>query len=190
MELDEVDRKLISLLRRDGRLTYKALGEAVGYTIMGVKRRMERLLGEGVIHITALENMRELNYHAALLLLEVGDRETLREMLRRFERCPRVVYIFTLLAGYNLAALMIAENLETLKSEAWERCSLRSHPGIRRSEFYPIGEIYYTPHLPVRVELMEGSAEEAPCGVNCGACERYRAERCLGCPATRYYRGR
>ncbi|KYH39376.1 MAG: AsnC family transcriptional regulator [Candidatus Bathyarchaeota archaeon B23] len=190
MELDGVDGRLISLLRQDGRLTYKALGEAVGYTIMGVKRRVERLLEEDVIHIAALENVRKLGYHAAFLLLEIGDRETLREMLRRFEGCPRVIYLFTLLAGYNLAALVIAENLETLESEAWERCSLRSHPGIRRSEFYPIGEIYYSPHLPVRVELMEGDAEEAPCGVNCGACERYRAERCLGCPATRHYRGR
>lgn len=144
---------------------------------MGVKRRVEKLREGDYIHIPAMENVRRLNYHAALLLLEVEGGETLKEMLVRFKRCPRVVYLFTLLSGYNLAVLVVAEDFETLESEAWESCSLRSHPGIRRSEFYPIGEIYYSPHLPIRVEYMRGEAEKPPCRADCSTCERYKMGR-------------
>lgn len=186
--MDGVDRRLIALLRRDGRASYKRLGDEVGFTIMGAKRRVEKLLQRGLIEVTALENIRELGYQAALIMLEVENQDRLTEILKRFESCPRVVNVFTLLSGYNLAALVVAEDRDTLESEAWERCSLRSQAGVRRSEFYPIGEIYYSPFLPVREELVRGDASTAPCGVNCGECERYDANRCRGCPATKYYR--
>jgi len=188
MLVDGIDRRLIALLRRDGRLSYRRLGDEVGFTIMGAKRRVEKLIGRGIIRITALENIRELGYHAAIIMLEVESQKALTEILRRFENCPRVVNVFTMLSGYNLAALVVAEDRDTLESEAWESCSLRSQAGVRRSEFYPIGEVYYSPFLPVREELRGGDASTAPCGVNCGECERYDANRCRGCPATKYYR--
>jgi DNA-binding Lrp family transcriptional regulator len=42
--------------------------------------------------------------------------EAMREILHRFKECPRVVHIFSTLGGYNLVALIIAENLGTLES--------------------------------------------------------------------------
>jgi hypothetical protein len=97
--------------------------------------------------------------------------------------------MFTLLAGYNLAVLVMAENNETLESESMERCSLRCTSGVRRTEFYPIGSIHYSPFLKVRLNLATKDREVAPCGVRCESCERYQAKKCLGCPATKHYRG-
>ena len=188
MELDEIDRRLISLLREDGRLSYTRLGELLGYTLMGAKRRVRKLIDRGVLKITALESVEALRFRGALIMLEVADRRSLEDLLRRFRDCPRIIYLFTLMAGYNLAALMVAEDEETLESEAWERCSIRSQPGVRRSEFYPIGEVYFSPYLPIRFELWGMNLERAPCGVDCGVCERYRDRRCRGCPSTRLYR--
>jgi DNA-binding Lrp family transcriptional regulator len=188
MGLDEKDKKIISILREDGRASYKKLGEALDFSIMGAKKRTDKLLEEGLVKIEASMNIDGLGYYAALILLEV-DSQNLKNILKRFEDCPRVVNFFTLLSGFNLAALVIAENLDTLESESLERCSLRNQEGIRRSEFYPIGEIHYTPYLPVREELFKGSEKEAPCGVNCGECPRYLEEKCLGCPVTEFYKG-
>jgi DNA-binding Lrp family transcriptional regulator len=188
MVFDEIDRKIISILREDGRASYKKLGDALGFTLMGAKRRVEKILDEDLVKICALENVDALGYQAALILLEIDNRRSLKRILDRFERCPRVVNFFTLLSGYNLAALVIAEDIDTLESESLERCSLRSQEGIRRSEFYPIGEIHYSAFLAVREELFGGLDVEAPCGVNCGECPRYEEDRCLGCPATKFYR--
>ncbi len=187
MGLDEKDREIISILRRDGRTSYKKIGDALGFSVMGAKKRTDKMLEEGLVRVKAGVNMEALGYHAALILLEV-DSQNHKNILSRFEKCPRVVNFFTLLSGYNLAALVIAEDQDTLESESLEKCSLRNQEGIRRSEFYPIGEIHYAPFLTIREELFTGLDEDTPCGVNCSECPRYDEKKCLGCPATKYYR--
>jgi len=189
MAMDQVDRVIISELIRNGRISYRRIGDIIGYTIMGAKRRVERLLSRGIVRVTAELNVEKLGLYTALILLEFEDREALRKCLERFTECPRVVNFFTLLAGYNLAALVIAEDKDTLESESTEKCSLRSMPGVRRSEFYLIGTVHYAPYLRLRLHLVTRDREVAPCGVNCGDCERYQATKCVGCPATRHYRG-
>jgi len=187
--VDDVDRKIISELLRDGRASYRKLGEAIGYTIMGAKRRVQKMLSEGLIQISAEINVDKMNLHTALILLEFESRESLIECLEMFKKCPRVVNMFTLFAGYNLAALVIAEDKETLESESMEKCSLRCRTGVRRTEFYPIGTILFSPYLKVRMNLVTKDRKISPCNVKCDTCERYKDDKCVGCPATEYYRG-
>jgi len=187
--LDEVDRKIISQLQLNGRTTLKELSRIVGYTSMGIKKRVKNLLEKDVIKISALLNTKPLNLCAAIMLLEIESGEALQRLLERFKDCPRVVHIFTTLSGYNLIALVVAEDQETLESISIEKCSLRSSEGIRRSEFYPIGNIEYSPFLSVREYLTHKERTISPCNVDCGPCQRYKAKKCVGCPTTHYYHG-
>ncbi|MCW3991561.1 MAG: AsnC family transcriptional regulator [Candidatus Bathyarchaeota archaeon] len=187
--MDAVDHKIISKLQLDGRTTFKELGELVGYTSMGVKKRIESLQERGVIKVSALLNIKELNVSAAIVMLEIESAEAMNKLLERFRNCPRVVHIFTTLGGYNLIALIVAEDQSTLESISIEKCSLRSNDGIRRSELYPIGTIHYSPFLPVREYLAHKERTISPCNVDCGSCQRYTAQECVGCPATHYYHG-
>ena len=77
-----------------------------------------------------------------------------------------MVHVFLMLAGYNLATLVIAEDLGTLESESMEKCSLRSQDGVRRSEFYPIGSIQYSPFLPIKENWATKERDIAPCNVD------------------------
>ncbi|MEE8632168.1 MAG: Lrp/AsnC ligand binding domain-containing protein [Candidatus Bathyarchaeia archaeon] len=113
----------------------------------------------------------------------------MQRLIDRFRECPRVVHIFTTLGGYNIIALVVAEDRDTLDSISVEKCSLRSSEGIRRSEFYPIGNIHYAPFLQVREYLTGKGKDTTPCNVNCLPCQRYKTERCVGCPETVHYRG-
>ena len=189
MKIDDVDRKIISELLKDGRLSYVDLGKAIGYTIMGAKRRVQKMLSSGLIRVSADINVDKLGLHAALILLEFESREALNRCLEKFKDCPRIVNMFTLFAGYNLAALVIAEDKDTLESESMEKCSLRCSDGVRRTEFYPIGTIFFSPYLKVRMNLVTKDKKITPCRVKCDACERYKADKCVGCPATIYYKG-
>jgi len=112
-----------------------------------------------------------------------------QRLLKRFKDCPRVVHIFTTIGGYNMIALVVAENQKTLESISMGKCSIRSEKGIRISEFYPIREIYYMPFLPIREYLTHRDLAIPPCNVDCRQCERYKSEECVGCPAAEYYRG-
>ena len=47
--MDDLDRRLIDCLLEDGRATYAAIGERIGLSSPAVKRRMDRLVGDGVI---------------------------------------------------------------------------------------------------------------------------------------------
>ncbi len=187
--LDEVDRKIISQLQLDGRTTLEELGKMIGYTSMGAKKRIDKLFEKGVIKVSASLNLKPLNLCAAIVLLEIESADAMQRLLDRFRDCPRVVHIFTTLGGYNLIALVVAEDQDTLESISMEKCSLRSSEGIRRSEFYPIGNIHYSPFLAIREHLTHKERTTTPCNVDCRPCNRYKIQKCVGCPATTYYRG-
>jgi DNA-binding Lrp family transcriptional regulator len=187
--LDDVDRKIISQLQLDGRTTLEELAKNVGFTSMGIKKRIQKLLDQDVVKVSALLNPLSLKLFPAIVLLEMESVEAMQNLLDRFKDCPRVVYIFKTIGGYNLIALVVAEDQDTLESISMEKCSLRSSAGIRRSEFYPISNIYFSPFLPVREHLTHKERTVTPCDVDCRPCARYETKKCVGCPTTSHYRG-
>jgi Lrp/AsnC family transcriptional regulator for asnA, asnC and gidA len=187
--MDDVDRKVISQLQTDGRTSFRALGKIISYTSMGAKKRFEKLLSDKAIKISTQMSLKHFKLCAAVVLIETDGPETTQRLLKRFEDCPRVLHILTTIGGYNMIALVVAENQETLESISMEQCSLRSDKGIRRSEFYPIRDIHYSPFIPVRENLTHRGLAVPPCNVDCKLCERYITKDCVRCPATEYYLG-
>jgi DNA-binding Lrp family transcriptional regulator len=187
--LDEVDQKIISQLQQDGRTTLQELAKITGFTSMGIKKRIQKLLDKNVIKVSALLNPVSFKLFPAIVLLEMESAEATENLLDRFKNCPRVVHIFMTIGGYNLIGLVVAEDKDTLESISMEKCSLRSGAGIRRSEFFPIGDIYFSPFLQVREDLTHKERTLAPCNVDCVPCTRYKTQKCVGCPTTSHYRG-
>jgi len=187
--MDEIDWKLIMQLQADGRKTFKELGDAIGFTSLGAKKRIEKLLKKDLIHISALVNTDALDLRLALILLEIESAETMRKIIDRYSKCPRVINLFTTMGGYNLIALVMAEDQATLESESMEKCALRSGEGIRRSEFYLIGRVHHYPFLPLKADALKEKADITPCGVQCKDCPSFQDEKCVGCPTLSYYRG-
>jgi len=187
--LDEIDKKIITQLQANGRTTAEELAKITGFTSMGAKKRLEKLIKNGTIKISALINPSVLKLHPAFVMLEMESAEAMQDLFNRFEECPRVIEIFKTVGGYNLIALVVAETQETLESISMEKCSLRCSRGIRRSEFYPISETYFSPFLQIRENLAQQKKKTAPCKVDCDPCNRYESKKCVGCPTTVNYRG-
>jgi DNA-binding Lrp family transcriptional regulator len=187
--LDEIDWKLITQLQTDGRKTFKELGEAIGFTSLGAKKRVDKLLNKKLIHISALVNADTLHLRLALILLEIESAEAMRKIMDRYSNCPRVINFFTTMGGYNLMILVMAEDQNTLESECMEKCALRSGEGIRRSEVYLIGRVHPYPFLPIKADSLREKADITPCGVQCKECPSFINQKCVGCPALSYYRG-
>jgi len=173
----------------DGRTTLEELAKASGFTSMGIKKRLQKLLEQDAIKVSAMLNPFSFKLSPAIVLLEMENAEAMQNLLNRFKDCPRVIQIFKTIGGFNLIALVIAEDQDTLESISVEKCSLRSGGGIRRSEFYPIGDIYFSPFLLVRESLTHKKRTTTPCNVDCKPCARYKTQKCVGCPATGHYRG-
>jgi len=187
--LDDIDKKIIGQLQSDGRKTLQDLAKVIGFTSMGTKKRLEKLIKKDIIKVAALINPSALKLHSAIVMLEMESAEAMQDLLNRFEECPRVVQIFKTVGGYNLIALVVAETQETLESISMEKCSLRCSKGIRRSEFYPVSETYFSPFLQIRENLAHKEKKVNPCNVECNPCNRYETQKCVGCPTTTYYKG-
>ena len=187
--MDKIDRKIITQLQTDGRTTLLDLAKNTGLTSMGTKKRLEKLVKNSTIKISALINPDALGLHPAIVMLEMENAQATQNLLDRFKNCPRVIQIFKTVGGFNLIALVFAENQETLESISMEKCSLRSGPGIRRSEFYPISDTYFSPFLQIRENLAHKETDTTPCSVDCNPCIRYEQQKCVGCPTTNKYKG-
>jgi DNA-binding Lrp family transcriptional regulator len=187
--MDDVDKKIIAQLQINGRTTLEDLSKLTGYTSMGTKKRLQKLLDKETIKVSASVNTSQVKLLPAIVMMEVESGKAIQTIIDKSKNCPRVVHMFKTMGGYNLMALVVAENQDTLECISSEKCSLRSGVGIRRSEFYPVGDAFFSPFLPVRLNLASHGKVVAPCGVNCEPCAQYQANKCVGCPATKYYRG-
>jgi Lrp/AsnC family transcriptional regulator for asnA, asnC and gidA len=184
--MDEIDKKIISILQKDGRASLSSIGKELGISHVAVSKRLENLY-EKIVKISAGLNAEYLGYRIAIVNAEVETSERLRELIEIFSKCPRIVFLATITGTYNLMTIMVAEDADTLNAII-EVCSVRAHKGVRRSEAI-IGDAPIIPkYLPIKI-IVTKKDEDAPCGINCGKCLRYKEKKCLGCPATKYYRG-
>lgn len=181
-----MDKKIIAILQKDGRTSLTDIGKKLGLSHVSVRKRIKKLYKEGV-KVTVGLDIGKLGFRIAIVNVEAEGHERLLDLIKRFSDCPRMVFMTTTTGAYNLMTIMIAEDLNTLNSII-EFCSARTQKGIRRSEAI-VGEVPIIPkYLPIMI-VSKKNLEDAPCGVNCGRCLRYREGKCLACPATKYYRG-
>ena len=186
--MDDKDRLIISMLQGNGRIPFSKIAEVTGFSVMGVKKRVEKLESSDVMRIRAMLNAEKLGINLAIIAIEMENADAINETVKKFRECPRVLRFFITTGAYNLFALIVAEDYHTLESISLEKCSLRNQKGIRRFEIYPVQDVFYSSFFDINV-IPEKRREYAPCGVHCGTCSRYEAERCVGCPSTVYYRG-
>jgi DNA-binding Lrp family transcriptional regulator len=186
MTVDNTDKKIVSILQENGRASLSEIGEKAGFSHVAAGKRLDNLC-EKTVKVSAGLNAEQLGLRLAIVNAEVESPERLRELMRVFSKCPRTIFVTTTTGAYNVMTMMVAEDTDTLNAII-ECCSLRAQKGIRRSEA-TIGEAPLIPkHLPIKI-VANKDLEIAPCGIHCGKCERYHNQKCLACPATRYYRG-
>jgi Lrp/AsnC family transcriptional regulator for asnA, asnC and gidA len=74
VRIDPLDRRIVDLLRVDGRRTYVELAEEIGVREGTIRRRLDQLISDGVIRIAAQLGARQ--GHRALVGLRIGGDST------------------------------------------------------------------------------------------------------------------
>nr|WP_274637098.1 Lrp/AsnC family transcriptional regulator [Microbacterium bovistercoris] len=128
--IDEIDSALIEHLQRDGRKSYRALGEAVRLSPSAVATRVQRLTDAGVISISAVEARglahRQLSLGVGLNLS--GDDDEVVEALRGW---PGVDFAARTIGRFDIVATLVEPSAGALHASL-ER--LRALPGVARTE--------------------------------------------------------
>ena len=151
--MDEVDKKIIARLQEDGRTSLEDLSKVTGFTSMGTKKRLEKLINNGTMKISALLNAEALGLHLAVVMLEMENAEATQNLLERFKECPRIIQIFKTMGGFNLIAIVLAENRETLESISMEKCSMKMQQRNTSIRILPYKRHIFFAYLQIRENL-------------------------------------
>lgn len=131
--VDETDSLLIDALRQDGRASYTELAGVSGLTVAATRRRVLRLVEDGVIRFATRTDAGVLTEQEASVDVAVraGD---VPAFIASTSTSPSVRYIIEQSGDYNLACYAVAADTLTLVAAV---SAITSDPRVRRSHVDP-----------------------------------------------------
>ena len=131
--LDDVDRRIISVLQGDGRCPYGTIAEQVGLSEAAVRRRVQRLRESGIMEIVAVTDPLQLGFsREALVGIRVqGDVRLVADKIAAIDEANYVV----LCAGsFDILAELVTVDDDGLVHLLND--SIRSIPGVTEVETF------------------------------------------------------
>ncbi len=111
--LDALDRRLIALLRTDGRAPVARLADQLGVTRATVEKRLGRLIESGTIVGFTIRVRDDNDEHTvrAIMMLQIAGRST-TAAIRSLRGLPELQKLHTTNGGWDLVAEIRAANLQ------------------------------------------------------------------------------
>ena len=112
-QLDEVSKKIIEQLQRDGRKSYSEIGKVVGLSEAAVRQRVQKLTDAGVMQVVAVTDPMQLGfYRQAMIGLRCsGDTRAIADKLAALEA---VDYVVLTAGSFDIMAEVVCESDEDL----------------------------------------------------------------------------
>jgi len=131
--LDDLNKRIIEQLQRDGRMSYAALAKAVGLSEAAVRQRVQRLLDNNVMQIVAVTDPLSLGFARQVMVgLKVeGD---MRPIANALSKIPEVDYVVICAGAYDLLAELVCTDDDHLLRLLNDH--IRAIPGVRATETF------------------------------------------------------
>lgn len=130
-KLDAIDRRIVSVLQRDGRITLTELAETVGLSKSPCQVRLRRLVEEGFIRgFRAVLDARKFGLdHVAFAEVKLSDtREAaLREFNEAVRRVPEVEECHMIAGSFDYLVKVRTPNIRRYREVLGERISTLPH---------------------------------------------------------------
>lgn len=136
-QFDDTDRRLLDLLRQDGRMPYADLADHVGLSRGATRARVLRMLDAGVVAITGMVNptafgmtqMCGFQIHlagdGAKALTAIGKLEAVDFLARTLGRCDAVGTLITRTRAETIEALDVIRAIEGVRTvQSWTHLEL------------------------------------------------------------------
>jgi Lrp/AsnC family transcriptional regulator, regulator for asnA, asnC and gidA len=132
-ELDDINKRIIEGLQRDGRMSYAALAKVVGLSEAAVRQRVQRLLDTGVMQIVAVTDPLTLGFTRQVMIgIRVeGDMRTVAAALAAVRE---IDYVVMCAGSYDILVELVCtddEHLLTLLND-----KIRTLPGVTATETF------------------------------------------------------
>ena len=151
MRIDTLDCRIIDLLMEDGRMPASVIARQVGISERSVRYRIERLVGNDVIRMTAVVNPQALGYKViADVFIEV-EPALIMDVAKILAEHESVSYVACSIGESDLSAQIVARDANEIYSLVTE--FIGQLPGVRKTT---------TSILPVKLkDVYEWSVPES-----------------------------
>lgn len=187
--MDDVDKRLVSILQKNGRTSLSEIGESLDMSHVAVSKRLDKLIKADMVKLTAGINSEYLDTKVLFMGLETESLDVAESIKKKYEDCPRLIMFAPVTGRYNVFAVMIAEDTWSLES-ILGTCSMRTEPGVRKSESWFGNAPLMPQYLMVDINPPQTGDSGSPCKMDCKTCKRYTTDKCVGCPSTTAYKGK
>ena len=130
LELDAIDHGIISLLRADGRMPYRAIARELGVTENTVRARVRRLEESNTMRVVAVTDIEAAGYSMLLAIGVQVEGRSPEEVAQELARFTEVFSVNVVVGAHDLEILVVAEGRPALERLLTER--LAGVPGVRR----------------------------------------------------------
>ena len=130
IDLDETDYQIIALLRKDGRMPYRALAKEIDVTEATVRARVRRLEDTDMMRVVAVTDYEAVGYTMMLAIgIQVEGRPA-DEVARDLAVFREVFSVCQVVGSLDIEILVVAKDQEQLNELLSEQLS--KVPGVRR----------------------------------------------------------
>lgn len=130
--LDAVDREIIALLQKDGRAPNVEIARVLGLAEGTVRKRLEKLLADGIIRIMAVTDPAALGLTAAIFIGIQTDLAQIGEIAQELAAIPEVHSVSIVTGTYDVMIEAVLPSGEHLLSFLIDKVS--AIPGVKRTE--------------------------------------------------------
>ncbi len=134
MPMDELDRKIIGLLERNGRASNAKIARDVGVSEGTVRRRLKRLVSDHIINVIALPDPRKLGYESEALIGIQVDPDKIDQVANKVAELDSTRWVAVTTGTYDVFAWATLPNAEALG--AFLREKVGTIQGVRRTETF------------------------------------------------------
>src|SRR5579862_1268976 len=131
LRVDEVDRKIIEALQRNGRESFRGIAARVGVSEATVRARYGRLTSEGILQVVGVTNPLGLGFEQALVGVKTsGPPSTVADEISQW---PEADYVVVTAGQFDLVVEVVASDRHAML-ELTNR--MRSLPGVISTETF------------------------------------------------------
>jgi Lrp/AsnC family transcriptional regulator for asnA, asnC and gidA len=138
--VDRTDRAIINHLQYDGRMSFTDIAAELSISEGAVRRRVKRLVQDGVLQIVGIAEPQFLGWNAAGMIgvaVQAGRVDAVANQIAQF---PEVSYLFMASGGFDLFAEVYCKDMDHFVSFLNQK--LQKVPGVQRTETFMILKMY------------------------------------------------
>ena len=132
--MDELDRKIIGILQKDGRASNAKIARQLGVSEGTIRRRLKRLIEDEAIQVLALPDPSKLGHTTEAIVALQVDPGMIEDVAAALAQAPEALNVSITTGAFDLFAWVALPSPEDLHS--FLLGTVGNIPGVRRSETF------------------------------------------------------